>query len=77
MSYWESDNFCLAQLGAWRMRLQNVSRGDITRVKNDFVRNLRQNENFGNHTDAAVASHFTFTFLDKYVYFGNITFPKN
>ncbi|MBU2699490.1 hypothetical protein Ga0466249_000569 [Sporomusaceae bacterium BoRhaA] len=45
------------------MRLQNVLRGDITRVKDDFVRNLSQNENFGDHTNAAVVSHFAF--LDK------------
>jgi hypothetical protein len=60
MSYWESDNFCLAQLGAWRMCLKNVLCGVITRVKDDFVKNLRQEENFDDHTDAAVASRFIF-----------------
>lgn len=63
--YWkeDEDNFCLTHLGAWRVRLQNVLRGDIIKVKEDFVRNLRQNEDFGNRTDLAVANHFTF--LDK------------
>jgi len=56
----EEDNFCLSQLGEWRLLLRNLSQGDINSTKDDFIKELRQNVKFINRTDPAIVQHFYF-----------------